>query len=43
MSRFSQECRQPGFAISDYLAKLAKGNGNGGAAADGAGGTRAWQ
>jgi hypothetical protein len=35
MSKFSQECRQTGFAISAYLAKLAKGNGNGEAAADG--------
>jgi len=42
MSRFSQECRQLGFTISDYLADLAKGNGNGKAAADGAGATRAW-
>ena len=24
---FSQECRQPGFAITDYLAKLTKLNG----------------
>ena len=29
LSKFSQECRQPGFTLSDYLTKLAKDNGNG--------------
>jgi len=43
MSRFSQECSQPGFAISDYLAKLTKGNGNGGVATNEKGGARARQ
>jgi hypothetical protein len=43
MNGFSQECRQPEFAITDYLAKLTKGNGNGGVAASETGGTRAWQ
>lgn len=43
MNVFSQECRQPDFAITDYLAKLTKGNGNGRTAANEASGTRAWQ
>jgi hypothetical protein len=43
MSRFTQECRQPGFAISDYLAKLTKDNNNGGAATHETGRDRAWQ
>jgi len=29
LSKFSQECRQPDFKLSNYLAKLAKHNGNG--------------
>ena len=28
LSKFSQECRQPGFTLPDYLEKLAKTNGN---------------
>lgn len=43
MSQFSQECCKPGFVISDYLANLAKSNGNDKVAADGAGGTMSWQ
>ena len=43
MSRFGQECRQPGFTISSYLAKLTKGNGNGEEATSGPGDRRAWQ
>lgn len=43
MSRFSKVCRQPKFAISGYLEDLAKGKGNGGTAADVAGGARSWQ
>lgn len=34
MMWFSHEYRRPGFGISDDLAKLAEGDGNGGAAAD---------
>jgi len=41
MNVYSQEYRQRGFAITDYLAKLTKGNGNGGAAFSETGGTRA--
>lgn len=43
ISQFSQECRQPGFTISDYLAKLAEDNGDGKVAADEADGTSDWQ
>jgi len=30
LSKFSNECRRPGFSLSDYLAQLAQDGGNGG-------------
>lgn len=42
LSKFSHECRQPDFTLSNYLAKLAKHNGNGGNVSSGATNRRPW-
>jgi hypothetical protein len=43
MSKFTKQCRQPGFTVSEYLKKLLEDSGDDGRAINGSGTVRAWQ